>query len=254
LALGMPVSVKGDSITTSDGCSWSFRERAFGLLYLNPFHPNRLVYWAASPSRCFYRYFSPLIGSQNTTAPPDFVLMDAQENLYVAVRRFDSRWNWEKNYADSPFLKEDDCTSKGLTSLLAEAIFLQTSADFALLDLHNSSLRRRYSSGESRYTDVLSWEYDQRISTFEISGEKLSVYAFSFGNPGATCQFLPSPNPKNIKPERMYRIAMLEWRPNSMITYALMDSDIFPEDGGYIRDALKDFFSVKNEKSGKNFQ
>ena len=119
MAPGMPVSVKGDSITTSDGFSWSFRERAFGLLYLNPFYPDRLVYWAASSSKRFYRYLSPLIGSQNMTAPPDFVLMDAQESLCVAARHFDSRWNWEKNYSDSPFMKEGNCTREGLTSLLA---------------------------------------------------------------------------------------------------------------------------------------
>jgi pimeloyl-ACP methyl ester carboxylesterase len=254
LAPGMPVSVKEDSITTSDGFSWSFRERAFGILYLNHLYPDRLVYWAASSSKNFYSYLSPLIGSQNMTAPPDFVLMDDKENRCVVARRFDSRWDWEESYKESPFLKQEECTQEGLTRIMAEAISLRTGADFALLDLRNSSLRRTFYSGKSRYKDMLAWEYDQRVSLLEISGEMLSVYVLSLGDANTECRFLPVPNTESIQPERMYSIAMLEWRPNSLTTYILMNSDIFPEDGGYIRDALEDFFSSKDDKAEKIFR
>ena len=251
LAPGMPVSVKGDSITTSDRLSWSFRERAFGLLYLNPFYPDRLVYWAASSSKRFYRYLSPLISSQNMTAPPDFVLMDAQETLCVAARRFDSRWNWESGYLKSSFLKREECTREGISKLMAKAICQQTGADFALLDLNMSSLSRTFTYGESRQMDIMAWEYDQRISTIELSGEMILAYDFSLGKQNESCRFIPPPNPKTVLPKRLYCITLLDWKPNSASTFILLDKEIFPKDGGYTLDALRNFFTSKRNETSK---
>lgn len=248
LASGMPVAVEGDSIVASDGFRWSVRGRAFGVLYVNPLHPHRLVYWTASDSEEYYRPLRPLMRSQNTTAPPDFVLMDARTNRCVAARRFDSRWEWEGGYSDSPRWTDEECRREDPARITASAVRRITDSDFALLDLEHEFLARNFSPDESRRMDWLAWAYDQRISTIALPGEIVSAWSASLGGEGVSCRFFPGPGPDTIRPDAMYRIAMMDWRPGSLITYLLMNTDIQPRDGGSLHDALRKYFSGNESK------
>ncbi|MBN1867326.1 hypothetical protein JW916_08535 [Candidatus Sumerlaeota bacterium] len=225
-------SAKGKRVRTDDGQAWDFDDRAFGLLYYNPLAPKRLVYWVASDDVDFYRPDASLMRRQRwDIAPPDFMMMSQDGEKTVAARRFDSRWNWEKGYAESPLANAKLAPTQRWSRAWGEAMIEATGADLALVPERRPATDPDFATGETRQMDLATFEYDMRIAVMDITGEELVAALDAFeehrrkvaerelkpGEAGEsarredTYRFVPEPSPGSIQKARSYRVALHPW-------------------------------------------
>lgn len=211
-----PVKVENDRTVASDGVSWSFKDRGLGLLYYNPLAPHRLVYWAASDSPDSYTFSNPLFRTHyRRTAGPDFILMHNTEVQHVAARRFDSRWQWKTGYADSPLISAEYCSAKGYNKLLAEAMCVESGADFALVGDGFITMPVFAAVGETRWADLIAWHYDRRLTAMDLSGETIlnnvtALAEIKDAREGRMpVRFLPLPTKETIEPKHVYRVVFV---------------------------------------------
>ena len=152
--------------------------------------------------------------ARQNQAPPDFLLMHATRRQTIAARRFDSRWNWESGYDESPLVSEECATSAGNASTLAQAARLAAAADFALVQANWDSTEMVLSAGETRKMDVAAWEYSWQILVMELTGQELlaALQALEKQDEGdEACRFLPKPQAGMIKSDHVYRVAVNPW-------------------------------------------
>jgi hypothetical protein len=233
----LPVKIKGGKVSTDDGLSWDYNDCAVGLLYYNPLQPGRLIYWVASESADFYKAESPLMKSQYWhQAAPDFLVMHATKDLLVAARRFDSRWEWEKGYADSPLMKEEFCNRVEHSRNVAGIMRQKIGADFTLYSMNLKADKQAFAPGQTRWMDMLTQTYYDRIVTMELSGQEIldDVKAFDkareaavaekkakqeatkegqepFGESVWILHFFPEPKPEDIEPKKLYSVVAHIW-------------------------------------------
>jgi hypothetical protein len=237
LSKDLPVKIKGGRVGTTDGLSWDCNDCAVGLLYYNPLAPKRLIYWVGSDSADFYKADSPLMKSQFwSTASPDFLIMHATKDLLVAARRFNSRWEWEKGYADSPLMKEELCNRLRHLRDIAEILRQKSGADFTLYTTDLNAGKQAFAPGQTRWMDILAQAYYDRVATMELSGQEIldNVKAFdkareaavaekkakqeatqekqeSAGEPVWIPHFFPEPRPEDIEPKKTYSVVSHVW-------------------------------------------
>ena len=174
LADRLPVQLKDGKVVSNDGNSWSLQDRAIGLLYYNPDAPQRLIYWVGSDTPDFYKAGAFLMEKQSwTIAPPDFILTGATGPTDVASRRFDSRWNWEPGYKDSPTIPEAACSVTGAAAMAGETMRRAVGADFAMLASDWDSTVTVFAPGETRRMDLVANEYNMRLAVMELTGREI---------------------------------------------------------------------------------
>ncbi len=241
LADKLPVKIEARHLTTSDGFSWNFEDRAVGLLYYNPAAPQRLIFWVASNSSDFYKPGTPMMRVQRwMPAGPDFIIMHAAKPIRVAARRFDSRWRWESGYGDSPIASASWCLQGGAAAALAQALRRATGADFALVQPGGNGEEPLYAAGETRKMDVVAWEYDVRLAAMELTGREILQFpASQEKNTEDSWEFLPTPRVDNIRPGRMYRVTMIPWTISSYAKQTRSNPESFRLLNGTVREALR---------------
>jgi predicted peptidase len=241
LSRGLPVKIEDGRVGTNDGFSWDFKDRALGLLFYNPLAPKRLVYWVASESADFYQIDSPMMESQYWH--PDFLVMHATEEQFIAARWFDSRWVWEKSYADSPLMKKELCSKIGHDKNVAKILRQKTGADFTLYGTLWQSDEQAFSLGQSRRMDMLALRYYERIAMMELSGQEIldDIKSFSKALDTAVAKkkanqekakekgqkledeaigflrFFPEPKPESIDPHKLYSVVAFVWEVHSYV-------------------------------------
>ena len=238
LSKDLPVKISTGRVKANDGLSWDCNDYAVGLLYYNPLAPRRLIYWVASESADFYKPESPLMGLQYWhMAAPDFLVMHATEEQIIAARRFDSHWTWEKDYADSPLLKEEFCSQIRHDENVARILRQKTGADFSLYITNWQSDRMAFAPGQTRWMDMLTVQYYDRVVTMELSGQKILDDMNSIvkaretavaemkakqeeakkkgtefkDKPVRTLYFYPEPKPEDIVPQKLYSVVAGPW-------------------------------------------
>jgi hypothetical protein len=170
-------------------------------------------------------------------AAPDFLVMHATEEQLIAARRFDSRWAWEKGYADSPLMKEELCSRIRHDENVARILRQKTGADFALYGTEWQTDRLSYTPGQSRWMDMLTMPYYDRLVTMELSGQEILDDMNSIvkareaavaekkakqeeakkkgtefkDEPVRTLYFYPQPKPEDIVPQKLYSVAAFLW-------------------------------------------
>jgi hypothetical protein len=234
----LPVKIETGRVSTNDGLSWDCNDCAAGLLYYNPLAPKRLIYWVSSESADFYTAESPLMGFQHwETAAPDFLVMHATEDRLIAARRFDTRWEWEKGYKASPLIKKELCSEIKISQEVARIMRQKTGADFTLYGTLWQSDKPAFMSGQTRWMDITSMQYYDRIVMMELSGQEILDDMISFANarntaiaerkakqeaakekgqkledePIRTLCFFPGPNPEELMPQKLYSVVAFVW-------------------------------------------
>jgi hypothetical protein len=238
LSKDLPVKIKDGRIVTDDGLSWDYTDCAVGLLYYNPFAPNRLIYWAGSDSVDFYQTGTPLLGFQYwDMAAPDLLVLHATDEQIIAARRFDSRWVWEKGYADSPLMDKELCIEVKYDQYVAKRLRQKTGADLTLYTTIWQSSKPAYSPGQTRQMDALAMPYYERVVMMELSGQDILDDMKNFAGkrdgeiaeqntkrqeaeekgikfkdePIRTLCFFPQLAPEDIEPEKTYSVAAHNW-------------------------------------------
>jgi poly(3-hydroxybutyrate) depolymerase len=248
----LPVQIRGDRVEASDGVSWSYEDRALGLLYPNPFDSQRLIYWIASSYSDFYTYESSFFEEQaRMTAPPDFILLDELNPRRVAARRFDSRWEWELGYADSQPLPAD-AISDGGASLVADAMKKHTGADFALFSHRIGVTSGTLGSEGSRRKDLLAWAYDQRLNMMTLSGDLLERCSRKVEEGNIDIQLYPNPEKISIDPTKYYRIVMIDQAVSVYVTAMGNQPDSLILLDYYLYDALERYLPLDMSLDKRN--
>ncbi len=253
LADRLPVRIANGRVRASDGFSWSFEDRGLGLLYYNPLAPQRLVYWVAFDEPESYKPGSGLTGLWAEPAPADFLLMTATTpNAFVAARRFDSRWNWESGYGESPLVSDEGSTETGYASALARVLRLAVGGDFALVDLApgtGAEGMRLVGEGETRKMDLVAAEYDRRIMVMDLTGQEILATVQALEEMVGEFPFhdrmllLPDPRTLAVELDHLYRVAVKGWTLHWAIDRALERPD-FRATGHSVREAIKRFWPV----------
>jgi hypothetical protein len=217
LADRLPVMIEGGKVQSRDGFSWSFTDRAMGLLYYNPLAPKRLIYWVAAETPKFYKAGAPLMEQQEWGfAGPDFLITHALNHQMVAARRFDSRWSWEPGYGDSPLLPDEVCSIQGSAEAGVRILRRAAGAEFALMGADWASTRSEYAKGETRWMDLLAREYDGRLAVMDLTGAELLAAEESLEKEKQAGQewsirTLPAPSSRSVEADRLYRVALAPW-------------------------------------------
>jgi len=218
LASKFAVQIKEDTVVSNDGFSWNFDGRALGLLHFNPEAPERLVFWVASDSPEFYATDAALMWAENSSsAPPDFLLMNTAGWQIAAARRFDSRWNWERGYAQSPLVPEEACSDIAWSRVFARALRRETGACFALVTSKETASVPLYATGETRQMDIAAFLYDEKIALMDLTGREILEMnsliedARKTGAPEdwrGALRFDPDVEAEIVHPELAYRVAL----------------------------------------------
>lgn len=253
----LPVQIEDGRVHSSDGFSWNYKDNGLGLLYYNPLAPKRLVYWVAFDDPLGYRPRSELPKSFSEPAPADFLIMSAANpSAFVAARRFDSRWNWEPGYGESPLVGDGASTEEGYVSELARVLRLAAGADFALVELEpgtGAEGLRVAGDGVTRRMDLVATEYDRRIAVMDLTGEQILAKVKDLEDSIGTrvfhdrILFLPDPLTQEVDPDRLYRVAVKGW------TYHYANRGIRLPDYRMtehtVRDAIARFWPVVGQKA-----
>ncbi len=234
LADRLPVTVADGKAMMSDGAAVSFQDRALGLLYYNPVAPERLIYWVASASPDFYKPGARLMELQSGhgVAGPDFMVIG---DAVVVARHFDSRWNWEPGYAESPVLTHSECDQATHSSLLGEAVRKATDADFALIADVWDPGQRAFAAGETRRADVIAAVPDERLVTMDLTRDEIlrarDAMAEAEGANTWTCRFFPPVDETALNDEEKYRVVA-----GASAIFALGEAVILTPDSARVAD------------------
>jgi hypothetical protein len=173
-------------------------------------------------------------------------------NAFVAGRRFNSRWNWETGYGESPLVGDEGSTDAGYASVLARVLRLAIGADFALVDLApgtGAEGRRLAGGGVTRKMDLMAAEYDRRIAVMDLTGQEIlatvqaleeMVGEFPFND---RMLLLPDPRMLAVELDHLYRVAVKGWTLHWAIDHALERPD-FRATGHSVREAIERFWPV----------
>jgi len=198
-------------VLSSAGQSWAFKNRAVQLLYFNPLSPKRLVCVLASDAASFYQPDNPAFDRLRWDTAPDFLVMDAASSQIVAARRFDSRWQWEQGYTDSPLLNKECGMDDSFAKKAAELLCRAAGADYAVVTADWDEPKPAYAVGETRVADLLAISYDNVITAMDLNGEELANAAKIIEEKKASFKCRIFPVPENLDPPRSYRVALFQW-------------------------------------------
>ena len=265
IAKKLPVAIRDGRIRTHDGFAWDYAGRALGLLHFNPLAERRLIYWVAAADLDFYRpgTIAPLTTMMDyqgsIEAPADFIITDTAQRQLIAARRFDSRWNWEPGYGESPILERQIAAAGPNATKIADAVRRHLQADFGATTGRDwYSFTFETAPGVTRLMDVAAMYYGERAGTMELTGREIFEAEAAFRqrekNPGqsssewfAMSQFVPKPAKAAIEPERTYRIAFPEWAAFTFGRYSGVSTDSVKLTGVYLRDIIEESFDPRGE-------
>ena len=167
----MPIQVEDEAgmLRASDGETWRWTGRGFGLLHLNPEHPERLVYWVAASDASLYDANGVLVALNASREPaPDLVIADNEERL-VAARRMDGRWKWESGYATSARLARE------ANDWAAERMRVALGCDFVVQENASGEQAPWKHAEETRVADLAAFSFGHRLATMTLTGAELKA-------------------------------------------------------------------------------
>lgn len=216
IAGDLPITLADDgrAIHSNDGHKWTLDGRGFGLLHFNPKAPQKLIYWIGSATAAFYQADSAFFDFQSgLSADPDFLLMDAVSREIATARCFDSHWQWEAAYSDSPLLT-DVLNGAEYEVWLADKLNTALGTHSAVvrksvIDQDSFSMQRYSFSQEARLADVAATEFSAPIGVMELSGEELTRILESFNKAkNNVTAFIPEIDADSILSEKRYRVCV----------------------------------------------
>lgn len=184
LAGSLPVTLDSGVLRTNDGVSWPVDGRGWSLTHYNPVAPDKLVLWLASETPSFYRPGTCVLNYarwSDTTA--DLIIADAEQQQLVALRCFDTRWNWSLSaeaYLSSPLLAEKWCSEAGNAALRGECIMETTGADATIIWIPAESDEAQkdegtsWAYGASHLVDVARTIYREPLTSFTMTSQELA--------------------------------------------------------------------------------
>ncbi len=210
----LPVRIDrgADLIRASDGETWAWMDRGFGLLHFNPDHPRRLVYWIAASGPTFYDASGALVALNASREPaPDFVLADDQGRL-VAARRMDSRWKWERGYADSETLEKN--ANDWAAARMREAL----GCDFVVQEDASGERAPWKHAAEMRGADLAALSFAHRLATMTLTGAELKAAKEKIE--GSRVRVWPEIETDKLEEKKRYRVGLvgLDMRGFVMVT------------------------------------
>jgi len=210
----MPIEVndKAGMLRASDGEKWAWDGRGFGLLHFNPEHPQRLVYWVAASDASLYDANGVLVALNASREPaPDFVMADGEGRL-VAARRMDSRWKWERGYAESPAIEGD------ANEWAAGRIRRALGCDFVVQEDASGERAPWKHAGKTRIADLAAFSFGHRLATMTLSGAEMKIALAK--SEGSRIRISPLPKTEELEDEKRYRVGLvgLDMRGFVMVT------------------------------------
>ncbi len=235
--MAIEVDENAGVVTASDGESWAWAGRGFGLLHFNPEHPKRLVYWVAASDASLYDANGVLVALNASREPaPDLVVADREGRL-VAARRMDSRWKWERGYADSPAIEGEakDWAAGRMRRALG--------CDFVVQEDASGERAPWKHAEETRVADLAAFSFGHRLATMTLSGAELKMAIGK--SEGTRIRISPLPEPDELEDEKRYRVGLvgLDMRGFVMVTrlqpedFRLVDltlREVLRENGGVL--------------------
>jgi hypothetical protein len=213
IAEKLPVRLEAEKIICSDGFTLPARNRTLGLLYFNPLAPQRLVFWVASTEAGGYRADAtvPALASPLFIGA-DLLVTHSTEQQLVAMRSFDSRWQWNDGREKSPILSAQSESHAALARRIAAAVSRATGADFAVAG-HIANLGSiPMTASVTRAADITPLFYGHKIDIVEMSGAELmeaqSRLAKTPENSNDWISLEPQAAAGSIEPTRTYRVAV----------------------------------------------
>ena len=209
----LPVQFTADRIACSDGVSLPASASTLGLMCLNPFAPQRLVFWVASNVPAGYAAGAtvPALASPLFIGA-DLLVTHATERTLVATRSFDSRWRWAPGRETSPVVTSTAESHAALGRRIAEAVRRATAADFAIAGRLPKLGEQPVQPGVTRTADLASLFYGHTVDLLEMSGTELLRANERLVAVAATSDtwvaFQPMVTPAAIDPAKRYRVAL----------------------------------------------
>ncbi len=199
----LPVEVndKVGVLRASDGQKWGWDGRGFGLLHFNPEHPQRLVYWVAASDASLYDANGVLVALNASREPaPDFAVADREGRL-VAARRMDSRWKWERGYAESPPIESN------ANEFAAGRMRRALGCDFVVQEDASGERAPWKHAEETRVADLAAFSFGHRLATMTLSGAELKTALGKIE--GSRVRISPLPKREEIEDEKRYRVGLV---------------------------------------------
>ena len=186
IAPQLPVRSVYSWIVADDGVWWNTESPTIFFCHYNPLAPQKLIYWISSASLDFYEsghYLSEWVapaffmtGGTTIFGGRDFVIYDWHTNSLVASRNFDSRWNWEASYKNSPRIPFEDVSYRGVAEMEGALACTMAGTDFAIISWYEYGISERVVPGRTRLMDLMPDLYGRKIAIIELTGEQLLDY------------------------------------------------------------------------------
>lgn len=194
------------TIQSSDNQKWSANRSVMGLHFYNPEYPKRLMYWVAATDAAKYTNAEVLkILDAGNLPSPDLIIGNENGEM-IAARRFDSKWNWEEGYQNSPKINESIGTNS-FNDYLSNTLKDFLNVDFVVQSINETIIPKKLSN-QARWADYRSFYYNNILGVLEVSGEiLLKVYKSSKGQYSKIVLF-PALDSSTIKNNEMYRIGL----------------------------------------------
>ena len=182
----LPVRSLYSWIITNDGVWWTANQPVMFLCYYNPLASNKLIYWVSSRSLEFYQsgayltefmhptYF--MSGGTSVFGGRDLVIYEWPDSSLIASRNFDSNWNWEPGYGESPRIQAEDATYRGIAEMEGLAARMAVGADFSLITWYEFGIPAKFAPGKARFMDIIPDLYNRKIALMEMTGAELLNY------------------------------------------------------------------------------
>ncbi|MBN1516900.1 hypothetical protein JXA32_10075 [Candidatus Sumerlaeota bacterium] len=208
----LPARIQEGKVVTDDGASCGFQDRALGLCYYNPLNPDRLIYWAASDALDFYQAETPLMDHQTwDDVNPDLKVMSATSQTLVIQRSFQSDWQWEDGYLDSPLLPAELCERDSWMEYSCEILCRATDCDYLLVSgMDEPAKAPFFAPGETRYADLTTGDSTAYMLAMTLPEDQFTTLVYKIQKGlvtewGEKLQLLPEP-PSNADGAKERRI------------------------------------------------